>query len=291
MYTSDDQLMNIFFIVREFYSLMAIEAIAKVKPFKHSHERWLEDFNQYKNDYISKTARIIYEYTVCAVVSELRHCNHSNYYLRAIDTGYSSSKFLKCLDDYTAESILKTGVKMFNTDFNKWNNMFGGHSWLLIAKAGLMYGKIPNIVFLDHCVDLQHNCGTYFDKRLGFFYLPNGIDFTHFLDDKKHSVSAQEEIVPVSFELKKLVERGKNLHILPKYGYKKKEYKCEKHPLFVCGCGKSRWELEIKIPILDDDLGDYDFFDAINSYTPIKFGKKDLNKKRYYRTPRYYSSK
>ena len=288
MFTCNNQIMNIFFIAREFYSIIAVEAIAKTIPFVHSHDKWLEDFNQYKNDYIDKIAQIIYEYTVCAVVSELRNCKYSKYYMRAINEEDTRKNVWS---KYTAESILKTGTKMFDRNFNTWSSNFGGNLWKLIAKAGLMYGHTPNMVFVDHCIDLCHNCGSYFNKRLGFFILPDGNDFIKFLDDKKHCSLVEKEIAPISIELQKLIERGRKLNILPKNKYYLvKKYECEKYPLFVHTppFEDSRWELKTEsfIPSYDD-LGNYDFFDGIKSYTPITFGKKDLTRKRYYKTGRY----
>jgi len=47
---------------------------------------------------------------------------------------------------------------------------FGGPKWGKIAEAGMLYGKIPDKVFIDHVVDLSHNGGSMFNKEILFRY-------------------------------------------------------------------------------------------------------------------------
>lgn len=211
-------LLNIFCCLHEFYALIALDAIAKVRPFVHSHEKWEKDFHEYMEYFVSNLARVIYDYTVLAVLSELRHGCKSNLVLD-IPNFMRSERYqiFAWAKEYTSNSILRTGEYLFSSDNNYWASHYGGDSWKAIAKAGLMYGKIPDLVFIDHCVDLCHNSGSYFDKRLGILACVDNSIFMKFLDAKKHSFNPYVELSQgVSYTFNNLVVRATNLEIIEK---------------------------------------------------------------------------
>lgn len=207
--------LDIYMCLKEFYAIIAVDAMKKTTPFKHSHEKWELEFDEYKWYFVDNLAKVIYEYTCCAVLTELRHCDKSNYYVTQIPNNIGRGKALDLIKKFTPTSILELGVKMFDGTWNYWNSSYGGSTWQMIAKAGLMYGKVPNMVFIDHCVDLCHNNGSYFDKICyitGMNILSS--DFLSFLNNKKHELNPQKVACQAqSYILQNLIIRGNNLGI------------------------------------------------------------------------------
>jgi len=307
-------MLNVFCALHEFYALIALEAVAKITPFKHSHKKWIEDFNNYKEYFMSNLAQILYDYTVFSVLTELRHCNNSNYENPDFDnkTRYSVLLLSKI---YTAESILKTGVKMFDEDFNPWKEGYGGYPWLLIAKAGLMYKKVPDIVFIDHCVDLCHNNGSYFNKHLGILICTRDYRdsmFDSFLDKKKHSTNPFNEISKgVSYIFKNLVKRAFNLGIIQEnvimndtldlnWNDTKQQLFLNRNQSFRIGYpydnvresfGRTQWNIltykfsgRYELQYFDE----IDLNEVFEYYIPVSWGTGNLLKEKIYRTEKDY---
>ena len=312
--TCKPYMLNIFCALHEFYALIALEAVAKITPFRHSHKKWLEDFNNYKEYFMSNLAQILYDYTVFSVLTELRHCDNSNYEIPDFN-GETRYSVLLLSQIYTPESILKTGVKMFDEDFNSWKGGYGGYYWFLIAKAGLMYKKVPDIVFIDHCVDLCHNNGSYFNKHLGILICTrdyrNSI-FDSFLDKKKHSTNPFDEISEgVSYNFKNLVKRASNLGIIQEnvimndtldlnWDDTKQQLFLNRTQSFRIGYpydatsesfGRTQWNIltyklsgRYQLQYFDE----IDLSEAFEYYIPVSWGTKDLLKEKIYRTEKEY---
>lgn len=178
---------NITALVKQFYTLIAMTAAIKPEWGKHSHDRWLEDFYNYRNNFYSKFAKMLYDYICLIVLGELRHANnHSNWGFDTLENFYKMSRnqVFCTYREFTKESVLKVGANQFNEFYNPWHRNYGGYNWKLIAEAGLKYGKYPNEVFIDHCFDLEHNCGSIFNKEGFIFYYPDSIQ--DFLNTKRY---------------------------------------------------------------------------------------------------------
>jgi hypothetical protein len=206
---------NIRRAVQEFYGIASIDAIMKTEEFRHSHERWERDYRQYRTEYIRNLARLVYDYTVLAVAGEMRHgryeCTH--YYPDFYGRETSRSNVYSGSVDYDPVCILKAGIQLFKCD---WGSSFGGEAWETIAKAGLMYGKVPDMVFVDYCVDLSHNSSVYMDKEAGLFTMDDTYLYKKWLDYKRYaSPVAILQGVLFSRRLAGLIRRGINLDILP----------------------------------------------------------------------------
>ena len=141
-------LMNISFLVQEFYAVEAISALISVnqsgnfEPMRHSHSRWYRDFCDFRNEYISKFASAIFDYTVLVVAAELRHCNErASYYIKDYYTTFlpRDAVYQEC-SVYNPRDILLAGIRMFDTCYVDWRKGYGGDKWKQIAKAGLMKG-------------------------------------------------------------------------------------------------------------------------------------------------------
>ena len=184
--------MDIEVLVREFYALEAISAmlsldgLSNIKPMKHSHAKFLEDFHAFRDKYISQFAAAIFDYTVLVVAAELRHCKgRSDRYLIDYYTAYNSNRnevFSACTI-YNPYDILNAGKELFS-DRSQWARSYGGAKWCQITEAGLRRKKLHDCVFIDHCVDLSHNCSVYFDKGAGIFCLDRKNTYVRFLDER-----------------------------------------------------------------------------------------------------------
>jgi len=216
------RLLSIYILVQEFYAIEAIVAMLSgtqdnnFEPMRHSHSRWYRDFNNFRNEYITKFASAIFDYTVLVVAAELRHCKKwASQYLKEYYTAELSRDevYMDC-SAYDARDILKAGIRMFDAGLVLWNSHYGGDKWKQIAKAGLMKGKVSDCVFIDHCVDLSHNNSIYFDKQARIFDLHDLFVYKQFLDLKRccKPKALIEEKQGLRFN--QLLQRANNLNII-----------------------------------------------------------------------------
>lgn len=281
--------------MKEFYSIIALQAMAKTVPFKHSHEEWEQEFEEYADFYIKNLARVIYDYTVSAVFLELRHQSRSNLEIKfPASDGNSRQDTLNLMDEYSSISILKAGEFMFNPDNNDWASGYGGKAWYQISQAGLMYGKLPDMVFIDHCNDLSHNNGIYYDKEASILalnaYNPNETSllgymdgrkfFEEFLDFKRNAQDPRELLkVAQTFTLQKLIVKARILKIIK--GVYKNAFKFE-DSLVPYGISryadlvtKNKFYEYTQVP--NAKYGYWELDDMLRNYHPINFGTKEID--------------
>lgn len=213
---------NIEAVCKEFYALQAVEATMHTQYGRHSHERWTQDFYEYKEFFESKIAKMFRDYLALIVLGELRHANEyseKGLKFEFVDFNQRINR-KRCFIErrmFTKESTFRCGMKFFNELYNGWHESYGGTPWYNIAKAGLMYGKESNAVFIDHCFDLEHNGGCIFNKHAFLFDGPN--DMINFLDLKRTAMNTYRIIRHAqSKTLHKLIQRAFNLGIL-EYDY------------------------------------------------------------------------
>ena len=60
---------DILLLIKEFYAISILDHIKVTIPFKHSHEKWVKDFNEYKEKYFDFFAHMLYDYTTSPVLS------------------------------------------------------------------------------------------------------------------------------------------------------------------------------------------------------------------------------
>ena len=207
--------------VREFYCLQAVELLARADKFLRSHERWVRDFQEYKQRYTENLANAMLDYSVLVCFGEMRHgaqyCSRYNPnvpYARERDESYRSAI------QFTPDSILDSAYSLFTE--GEWDISYGGAAWALIAEVALNRLRQKDVwcideVFIDRCVDLSHNGSIYFDKtETGIFWLMNETYYKAFLYRKRYSppeVLLRSEIV--SETLSKLIKRAICLKIIP----------------------------------------------------------------------------
>lgn len=210
--------LNIETVCKEFYALQAVEATMHTQYGRHSHERWTQDFYDYKESFESKIAEMFRDYLALIVLGELRHANEyseKGLKFEFVDFNQKINRE-RCFIErrmFTKESTFRCGMKFFNELYNGWHESYGGTAWYGIAKAGLMYGKESNTVFIDHCFDLEHNGGCIFNKHAFLFDGPN--DVVIFLDLKRKEMNTYRIIRHAQTKtLRNLIQRAFNLGIL-----------------------------------------------------------------------------
>ena len=254
LYQEKVKSLDICFLVQEFYAMEAVMAllIARKSGFetlRHSHERWRSDFESFRDDYVKKLAAAIYDYTVLVVAGELRHCERrASEYL----SGFFSDLTPRCevyynSIKYRAQDILAAGVKMFDVTNVSWNKSYGGKLWMQIAQAGQKKDDLSDSVFIDHCVDLSHNSGIYFDKGAGILILKNKERYKVILDNKRICEPRAFLCQNYGSMLNHLLLRANNLHIFD-----------------VAGTGNSN---QVECDECESNL---------LSYTPLRWGEKPL---------------
>lgn len=177
-----------------FYSLELLYGLIlkNYTPFLPSNEKLFADIKKYRDIWIKKLAQIIYDYIVVIVGAELRHSYECSEYYHPDFFGGGWLKNMsrnECFEDRTFDPdfILRLGENLFDEKKNGWRLGFGGEKWYNIAKAGLMHGKTPDVIFVDHTVDLSHNNSVFFDKGGGIVYCNIG-EYKRMLDRKFHMV-------------------------------------------------------------------------------------------------------
>lgn len=98
-------------------------------------------------------------------------------------------------------------VKRLLAVFNDchWNtSSFGGRNWGKIVDSINFYNRVPCTVYVDYCMDLQHNSGTVFSKSQCYKFIDfdlNGsfyCDMREFLDCKRDSKCIAEDL-PIAY--------------------------------------------------------------------------------------------
>jgi hypothetical protein len=183
-------------VIKDFYMLEAVGLIVKPMQFKHSHERWLRDFNNLRNKFIDNLEQAIWDYTVLVSAGEMRHAKTKAVAYNP-NLPYSGSHnrdtCFKGVVNFDPKSLLASCDYVFNKV--QWKSSgYGGPKWGAIAQAAIFRDKWKNkVLFIDHCVDLTHNGNVYFDKEeSNIFKLREPNEYKRFLDFKRDCVRPQD---------------------------------------------------------------------------------------------------
>ena len=285
--------LNIEVVCKEFYALQAIEAIMYVEYGRHSHDKWTQDFYAYKESFESKISEMFRDYLALIVLGELRHSNQyseKGMEFEFIDFNQRINRE-RCFIErriFTKESTFRCGMKFFNELYNGWHETYGGTAWYNIAKAGLMYGKEGNTVFIDHCFDLEHNGGCIFNKHAFLFDGPN--DILTFLDLKRNAMNTYRIIRHAqSKTLHKLIQRAFNLGIL-EYDYSRYfQYISDSEVVFRFTVSDEVFSFSISENVYVNQFHEenqrlmdtnkwYTLEELLNLYHPLPWGNMDMMK-------------
>lgn len=213
------------FCAREYYTLESLSVVVMMgaKYGMKSHERLVNDILDFKQEYATKLAKAIFDYTVLVVYGEMRHgYNHSSHYHPDIPKNEGRSGAYHLARKYEPYSILRVGKELFS---KSWGESYGGKKWARIAERVLLRPRVVDAVFCDMCFSLSHNNAPYFDKsQSNIFYINHSGEYKKFLDLKFQGdilAVIQDSSLYVGFKLKQLLERARNLGFLPpRYQFK-----------------------------------------------------------------------
>ena len=212
--------MDIMNLVEEFYQIQAVEVFMAMNgtfvPFKHSHEKWMADFTQFKQEFYARLGRAIYDYTVLLCAGELRYAHsQADYGFEWYASHRDRSEIWYLCTRYSDREIIRAALIGFNPEKVHWASSFGGEKWYNIAKAGNMYHKVPTEVFIDHCVDLSHNSSCYFDKGAEIFNLRSQSTYLEYLTKKRYAEDPTELFtLPKGQRFMSLVMRARTLGLV-----------------------------------------------------------------------------
>ena len=226
------RLIDVGSLIRSFYTLESLNIYTTQCRYSvHSHNKWENDVKELYNDFTAKLARLLYDYTVLVVAGEMRHCTARATHMVGCDfikpRDWSRSRESAYTDAtaYSSNSILRAGGTLFDESIVQWQGGYGGDKWRIIAEAGLLYGKVSDLIFIDHCVDLTHNGSIYFDKEAGLLRLKTPIkDYLRYLDFKREAtpyeviqdfLEMDENFVYMPTKVTQLIKRGIVLGIIP----------------------------------------------------------------------------
>lgn len=258
----DNEVIDVFCGIVEFYVIESISVMAHPIPFNHGHDKWIHDFEEFKDRYVSQFARAFFDYTVSVCLGEARHgWDQSNYVIAFLMNYEIDRDTLYNCPHLDPKSVLETCVRLFFCS-DEWENGYGGEAWREIAKGGLMYYTLPPSVFIDHMVDLSHNNGIFYNKRNNIFNLVFSNGTVKFFLDLKRNNSPRTvyeygcKRFP-SYEIKKFYKRAINLGIIAP---------CSSEELEIVRNGLCGFSPFTAPQFNDDNI------EAVMNYTPIKWG-------------------
>lgn len=155
----------------DFYYLEAIKAgiatrnaVNPENAFRHSTIKLTEATQDAIFDIVPNMALRTFVYLYAACFGEARHSRSEQARDSFLcEAGVSGRKeaYLKVLDFEPTKRNITTLVNIFS---QPWRGAFGGKAWYDIAEALNYYFKVSPEAFIDHVIDLEHNCGTVFNK-------------------------------------------------------------------------------------------------------------------------------
>lgn len=265
----DNKQMKVFQLIREFYALEAMSVMAHPIPFNHGHDKWVEEFNEFKSAFVNQLAKAMFDYMVLVCLGEARHaknkCDYDIAIFENLPGSFARNDCYAC-PHFEPRNLLLTFAELFEESWtgDRWADGYGGNAWADIAKGALLYYTMSPEVFIDHAVDLSHNNGVFFNKKNYIFVLNSDEnDVKTFLDFKRKAIPEAVWALCkncVSYETQKLYERAINLGVITKLTNEKLE------EVYTETYGIS------KSPEIWND----DTVDKLMSYIPIKWGTTRL---------------
>lgn len=166
--------------IQDFYVLEKLNHVTKLTSQKTMSRKDTKLYDDVADAFaiLSRLlAESMYQYLTLASIGESRHASQQlarSYYVPELMGGEREESYKEAKGYNQVQSLTLLKEVIF---FQDWDDGYGGPKWREIVEGALMYGKVPDAVFIDHCVDLQHNGGTAFSKpTYGFLHF--SLDFT-----------------------------------------------------------------------------------------------------------------
>ena len=146
--------------IKNIHMSKALPARKLMRSFGRFEEWLAEEYNALTTE----LAIVFFDYMALATWGEARHAwNYCS--MVAPETSYKGNRNLAAREalHFNPKRFLPLLEKLFKVAV--WSGgSFGGQRWGKAAEYAQKYGKVPNNIFLDVCVDLVHNSGTLFSK-------------------------------------------------------------------------------------------------------------------------------
>lgn len=115
-----------------------------------------------------RTARLIGNYLAMAIGGEIHYSRSKPPWLQvtASDRKGSAAQWKAVWDKLGGVEATTKAAKLFQLKGNWPGHAYGGPKWARIADAlqSWLTGQMSDVLFVDHCMDLQHNTETVFNK-------------------------------------------------------------------------------------------------------------------------------
>lgn len=194
--------------ILDFYYLEAMMNRASRLPEAPlpSQERWRNDLGRAYQAFVKGFARAIRDYLVATCIGEARHGENEGVgYFTALPRGGGRSGAYQVARGFSPRCIDDL-IKLFQLPWK--SDGYGGPAWVRVARAAKLYGTVPDGIFIDLVVSVEHNGGNVFNKREIRFLLPFEIShhaqehLRSFLNHKMErdllSASPPEAFVPLA---------------------------------------------------------------------------------------------
>lgn len=151
--------------VNDFYLLGAMKHDLSSARVEERGKIKLKEKVSHNLEYLTTNlARAFYDYILLASAGESRHAqkSYTNWYFIEQLRGEREDSYDDC-KMFNPDELRDALIKVFERE-NWRTSGYGNKSWQKIASASQYYGKWPDGVFVDYCVDLHHNGGNMFNK-------------------------------------------------------------------------------------------------------------------------------
>ena len=163
----------------DFYFLdaMAAQAMSSGDLSSKAEEKWAEDVIEARDDIAAQFALAFRNYLFVAGVGEARHAEgRCDMWLEEVPAAYSRAQACKKSLQFDPEKGLPTLIKVFKQHWA--GGAYGGPKWADCMLAAEQYHVWPDVVLVDHAVDLEHNGGSVFDKTSSAELVGLGLKFS-----------------------------------------------------------------------------------------------------------------
>lgn len=152
--------------ILDFYYLEAMMDRAKRLPVVPlpSQEKWREDLNRQYEPFVWGFAASVRDYLFLICLGEARHAHeYAGGYFSQVEIGESRESAYRQAVQFSPQKNIHRLITLFN-EYKWYEQGYGSTPWGNIATAIKLHGQVPDAVFIDLVVAIEHNNGNVFDK-------------------------------------------------------------------------------------------------------------------------------
>lgn len=180
-----------------------------------------------REDFGRILANLLFDVIVRMCFGEARHAyERCGYVIQEIAPKMDRKTVYKFAEQFDPKTSLP---KLRNLFLECWLQPYGGSTWAIIAETAMKYWSLPEVIFIDYCVDLSHHGGLAFDKPESGAFVWHKRKYMDMLDCKRNrSILEFDASLPVFHFVKTMLIRANNLKVtdlmpelitLEKYSY------------------------------------------------------------------------